>query len=236
VSGGTPRLAWGGEEFELRPECAAVLPSQGVLLVADVHLGKARAFRRQGVPVPGGTTRETLARLDSLVRATGVRRVVFLGDLLHSRDAQGGTALQEFARWRAVHAGLALTLVRGNHDLRAGDPPASLAIEVVTEPYAVGTLALCHHPDPTGRTPGGFGLARPPAEGEAARVAGHAHPCVNVHGRSDSLRLPCFHFTPRIAVLPAFGEFTGMHAVRRVDGDAVWIVAGDRVLPLPARH
>jgi metallophosphoesterase superfamily enzyme len=37
-------------------------------------------------------------------------------------------------------------LVRGNHDSRAGDPPASLGIRVVDEPFAVGPFAACHHP------------------------------------------------------------------------------------------
>jgi DNA ligase-associated metallophosphoesterase len=226
------RIEWGGEEIELRPERAALLPAHGTLLVADVHLGKARAFRRQGVPVPGGTTREMLARLDAVVRATGAHRMVFLGDLLHSRHAQGSDTLAEFAAWRAAHASLELTLVRGNHDARAGDPPVGLGIAVVGEPFRVGALALCHHPDPEGRSPGGFDLRHAPGEGEPARIAGHVHPCCSVHARRDSLRLPCFHFGPRVAVLPAFGEFTGMHAVRREEGDRVWVVAGERVVPV----
>jgi DNA ligase-associated metallophosphoesterase len=229
------RVEWGGETLELRPERAVLLPRHGVLLVADAHLGKARAFREQGVPVPGGTTRGTLARLDALVRATAATQVVFLGDLLHSRHVQGSAALAEFEAWRAAHAGLALTLVRGNHDARAGDPPATLGIAVVTEPYALGELALCHHPDPRHRSRGGFDLHADPPTAGRARVAGHAHPCFGLHGRTDSLRLPCFHFGARVAVLPAFGEFTGMHPVRREPGDRVWVVADDAVIEVPAR-
>ena len=37
-------------------------------------------------------------------------------------------------------------LVRGNHDSHAGDPPASLAIEMVDEPLGIGPFAACHHP------------------------------------------------------------------------------------------
>jgi metallophosphoesterase superfamily enzyme len=45
-------------------------------------------------------------------------------------------------------------------------------------------------------------------------LAGHLHPGVVLGGRAhDRLRLPCFHFGPRSGVLPAFGEFTGMHVV-----------------------
>lgn len=265
-------IEWAGEAIELRPERAALLPRHRTLLVADVHFGKARAFRRQGVPVPGGTTRETLARLDALVRATAPERLVFLGDLLHSRDAQGSAALEDFARWRAAHAALALVLVRGNHDRHAGDPPAALGIEVVDEPFALGALALCHHPyarrparvDEAAPVPAGAGpsvrsfmaeaieradahastpptvsrrvRAAAPADADGRpRIAGHEHPCIGLHGRGDSLRLPCFHFGADVAVLPAFGAFTGMHAVRRTPGDRVWAVVDDRVVEVPAR-
>jgi DNA ligase-associated metallophosphoesterase len=271
----TPVIEWGGEAIELRPERAALLRGHRTLLVADVHFGKARAFRQQGVPVPGGTTRETLARLDALVRATAAERVVFLGDLLHSRHAQGSAALEEFARWRAGHRALGLTLVRGNHDAHAGDPPAALGIEAVDEPFALGALALCHHP--SARPP--RRAAMPPATGAPMRapqpglrsfmddaierpgpddapppsarartraprpapalalprIAGHEHPCIGLHGRTDSLRLPCFHFGADVAVLPAFGAFAGMHAVRRAAGDRVWAILDDRVVEVPAR-
>ena len=257
---------WAGEPVELFAARGALLRRHRTLLVADLHLGKARAFRRQGVPVPGGTTQETLGRLSALVRASAPERLVCLGDLLHSRDAQGSAALEEFARWRAAHAQLALTLVRGNHDAHAGDPPAALAMDMADEPLALGAIALCHHPrraavavaapaPATLRvTPGARSFmdeaiahagadrpAAPPAARRARasmrgadagrpRIAGHEHPCVGVHGATDSLRLPCFHFTPDVAVLPAFGAFTGMHAVRRVPGDRVWAVVDDHTL------
>ena len=123
------------------------------------------------------------------------------------------------AAWRAAHQKLALTLVRGNHDDHAGDPPASLGIEVVDEPLKLGGLALCHHPRPSDA---GYALA------------GHLHPCVSLSGRAgDSLRLPCFWFGERVGVLPAFGAFTGMHAIRAARGERVFAVAGDQVREVP---
>ncbi len=38
-------------------------------LVADAHIGKALRFRRLGVPVPHGTTGETLDRLSALIES-----------------------------------------------------------------------------------------------------------------------------------------------------------------------
>jgi metallophosphoesterase superfamily enzyme len=45
----------------------------------------------------------------------------------------------------------------------------------------------------------------------------------------ERLRLPCFHFGAGVGVLPAFGAFTGMHAVRRAAGDRVFAIASDSV-------
>jgi DNA ligase-associated metallophosphoesterase len=218
-------LALAGERLQLRSERAAFLPAHGTLLVADAHVGKALSFRRLGVPVPGGTTADLLRRLDALVEATGARRIVFLGDFLHSARAQTAATVAALARWRERHAALQLTLVRGNHDRRAGDPHASLAIDCVDEPLRLGALALCHHPR---AVPGAYVLA------------GHWHPCASVGGRAlDRLRLPCFWIGAEarhpVGVLPAFGGFTGMHPIARRAGDRVFVLTDDRVAEVPPR-
>jgi hypothetical protein len=46
------------------------------------------------------------------------------------------------------------------------------------------------------------------------------------------LRLPCFHFGAHCGVLPAFGDFTGMHVVRPEAGDRVFVVAEHGVQPV----
>ena len=209
----------GGSRLRLLAQRAAFLPEHGALLVADAHIGKAVSFRKLGVPVPEATTEGTLARLSAAVAATGARHIVFLGDLLHSARARAAATVAAVARWREAHAELELTLVRGNHDDRAGDPPAALGIDVVDEPLRLGPWALCHHP----RTqPGGYVLA------------GHLHPCVRLQGRArERLRLPCFWFGDEVGVLPAFGAFTGMHPIEAQPQDRVYAVTGDGVLEVP---
>lgn len=208
-----------GQALSLLPQKAALLPASHTLLIADAHIGKATSFRSLGVPVPRGTTSETLAALTGLIERHHVRRVVFLGDFLHSARSHAAETLAAVSRWREQHGDVLLVLVRGNHDDRAGDPPAALAFEVVDEPLREGGLALCHHPTP---------------RDDGFVIAGHQHPCVSVHGRArERLRLPCFHLGARVLVLPAFGSFTGMHPVRRQGGDRVFAVAGDAVRELP---
>jgi DNA ligase-associated metallophosphoesterase len=204
----------GGERLQLLAERALWWPAQRALLVADAHFGKAASFRHLGVPVPQGTTVRNLALLSALIARHGAGRLLVLGDFLHSAHAHAPQTLSALSAWRAVHAALEVVLVRGNHDDRAGDPPAALRIEVVDEPLCLGGLALCHHPQPR---PGAYVLA------------GHLHPCITVGRGFERLRLPCFHFGSEVGVLPAFGAFTGMCPVRPVRGDEVYAVAGEMI-------
>ncbi len=222
-------ISLAGAVVGLHSSGAAFLPDSATLLVADAHFGKAVSFRQLGVPVPQGTTSATLDQLAAVVAQCAARRVVFLGDFLHSARAHAPATLAALGRWRQTHAGLSLTLVRGNHDSRAGDPPAALGIEVVNEPLRLNDngalLALCHHP----QTVAG-----------AYVLAGHLHPCVRVSGPGqDRLRLPCFWLGDAakrpVGVLPAFGHFTGMHPVQPVAGDRVFGIAGQAVRAVPVR-
>ena len=204
-----------GEALTLLPQKAAYLRERQTLMIADAHLGKAVSFRRLGVPVPQGTTAENLATLSGLVAQFDVRRIVFLGDLLHSAAAQSAGTQAAVVRWRDAHRDLHLTLVRGNHDDRAGDPPTALDIDVVDEPLRLGPWALCHHPR---------------AQEAGYVLAGHLHPCVMLRGRArDRMRLPCFWFGRRVGVLPAFGAFTGMHPIAAQPHDRVYALSAEAV-------
>ena len=203
-----------GENLLLLPEKAVYWPAEQMLIIADIHFGKAAAFRALGVPVPRGTTSENLAGLDALVAKHGARRVVFLGDFLHARAAHASSTQLAMLAWRQRHLDLGLTLVRGNHDLHAGDPAAALGIELVDEPHAIGPFAFCHHPDID--TPG-------------YALAGHVHPVYVLATRFDALRLPCFVVGSARMILPSFGAFTGGHAVKPEPGDNIYVTSGDAV-------
>lgn len=209
-----------GARVWLLPQRAAFLPDEATLLVADAHLGKAVSFRRLGVPVPEATTQANLDRLGALLAGLPARRLVFLGDLLHSARSRAAATFEAIADWRARHASIEMTLVRGNHDLRAGDPPPDWRIDVVHGPLPLGAWRLAHEPV---------------AAADGYVLAGHVHPCAVLGGRAhDRLRLPCFHFGAGVGVLPAFGAFTGMHALPRQADDRVFVIAGDEVRALPA--
>lgn len=211
---------FGGTAWQALPQRAAFWPQRRWLVVADVHVGKAATFRARGVPVPEGTTRANLARLSALIGQVQPHRVVFLGDLLHAREAQGGETARQLARWRAGHRQVPMTLVEGNHDRHAGRLAPELEIDVVGEPWHVHGIAFCHHPQ---RLDG------------AAVIAGHLHPCVRLLGAAnDALRLPCFWQRADLLTLPAFGEFTGGALIEREPGDRVLAVTDERLVEIPA--
>lgn len=212
---GDARCTVRGEELWLLPERAAYWARRGTLLIADPHFGKAASFRSAGVPVPAGTTDGTLARIDATLARTGAKRLVFLGDFLHAREGRAASTLGALGRWREEYEAIDVVLVRGNHDRRAGDPPAELRIHCVDAPLLEAPFAFAHHP---GAVP------------DAYAIAGHIHPAVTLTGPGRQRdRLACFWFGASYAVLPAFGEFTGLANVEPVAGDQVFVIAGDDV-------
>ena len=206
------------ETVQLLPERALFWPRKKLLVIADIHFGKAAAFRAQAIPVPHGTTAENLAALDALIAQHAVSHIVFLGDFLHAKTARSPATLTALKHWRASHATLQLTLVRGNHDVHAGDPPVDLKIDVVDEPWHIDGFAFCHHPDTL-------------AEGYV--LAGHVHPVFRLKTASDTLRLPCFLIGDARMILPSFGAFTGGYAISPEESERVVVTAGTSVFQIP---
>ncbi|AMS20723.1 DEAD/DEAH box helicase [Pseudomonas synxantha] len=207
-----------GEELWLLAEKAVYWPARQCLLVADAHFGKASAYRSLGQPVPQGTTTANLQRLDNLLAALPCSQLIFLGDFLHGPGSHASGTLSAIRAWRARNPTLVMTLIRGNHDKRAGDPPTDLRIEVVPEPLLMGPFALQHEPDshPTHHV-----------------LAGHVHPVYRLRGKGrQRLRLPCFQIGRRVSLLPAFGAFTGGYAVEQGDDHRIFVIGDQAVWPI----
>jgi DNA ligase-associated metallophosphoesterase len=209
-----------GESLYLLPERAVYWPRARTLIVADLHWGKDETFRSSAIPIPAGPIRADLARLDTALAKTGAERVLVLGDLWHSRAGMAESLFDELRAWRSAHPTLAVELVRGNHDRRAGEPPSELGLVCRDEPAAEGPFVFQHFPEPSAA---GYVLA------------GHVHPAVVLRGRGGQrLRRPCFWFGPAVGVLPAFGGFTGSADVAPTSGDQVFVPVDGEVIPVGA--
>ena len=216
-------IQWAGQEFDLSAQRAAFWRSARTLIIADPHFGKAAAFRHHGVPVPAGTTQTDVDRLSLLLDVTGAIRLVILGDFLHARAGRADGTMSILKQWRQRHSAIDFILVRGNHDQHAGDPPNDWNITCVDEPHIEGSFAFCHDP----------------ATVDIAGVntlAGHIHPCARLHDTDGStIRAACFVFSKQIAILPAFGTFTGTHPIKPHRGDRIFAIGPDgAVAEIPA--
>ena len=217
---GTLETVVAGEHVILFPERGLLVPASNTAVVADLHWGKAAAFRAQHVPVPAGTTRADVDRLSRFILRSRADTLVVLGDLFHARAGKQPRTLAVLHEWRREHADLRVILIRGNHDSHAGDPPASLDIECVDGPWTLGPFTCEHVPAHR--------------DGEYV-LAGHLHPSVSLTGRArERLRLCCFAFGPAVGVLPAFSSFTGGGMYERTADDAIFAIAEDDVIELPA--
>jgi DNA ligase-associated metallophosphoesterase len=207
-----------GQRIDLYADRALFWGEAATLVVADLHLGKSDTFRSFGIPLPAGTTETNLARLGRLLDRTGAKRLLILGDFLHARAGRTDTLLEQVSGWRRSWDELAIDLLMGNHDRRAGPLPEAWHIqchEELSEPPFVWR----HEP---GTSPSGY------------VIAGHVHPGVRLRGRGEQLTLPCFAFGAHYGVLPAFGDFTGYVPLQPQKGDAYFVLADDQIIRFDA--
>jgi len=208
-------LTAGGESLLCLAEHALVWPAEHTLFVADVHLGKAASFRAAGVPLPSGHSSHDLDRLSTLIRTHDVHRLVILGDLVHTQTSYTPVLDRNFRDFRIRHDDVDMLLVRGNHDLHAGDAPSAWGLQIVAEPFALGPFACCHEPQS--------------AAGSGYELAGHLHPALRLQTTREGVTLPCFWQHATGMVLPAFGSLTGKYAVRLKLHESAVVVAGTRL-------
>lgn len=214
-------LEWGGEMLTLLPERAVWWAAEKTVFIADPHFGKAAAFRFAGIPVPETSHDDDLERLSQILTMTGAERLVILGDFLHAKTGRNEGLFAALRAWRERHAAVEMVLVEGNHDRHAGGLPENLRITCVKGPWVLGAFHCRHEPQEDAGVP---------------VLAGHIHPAFRLSDRMGfSLRAPCFHFSPRVAILPAFGSFTGMHGIRPAADDRVFLVSADAVIGITHR-
>ncbi|MBL7711670.1 MAG: ligase-associated DNA damage response endonuclease PdeM [Chitinophagaceae bacterium] len=203
--------------LELLSEKAVYDSTQQLLIIADVHLGKAAHFRKEGIALPAGVQGKDYERLARLFEAKQARKVYFLGDLFHSSINSDWHAFCALVR---DFPSVSFTLVRGNHDLIDESLLAALCIRVEST-IADEQFVFSHHP-----------LSAVPLG--KINFCGHVHPGIQLSGGSrQSLTLPCFYRLKQTFILPAFGSLTGLYRVQRSKGDEVYGILPGGVRRLP---
>lgn len=200
-----------GCAFTLLHEKALYKHEGQILIIADVHLGKARHFRKAGIAIPTISQQGDYTNLERLFRKTNPSEVYFLGDLFHSTVNHDW---QHFCELIALFPSIKFTLIRGNHDLIHNRQFGQICVEVVDE-IVNGDFIYTHEP------------LEPVPDGKI-NIAGHIHPgFVLSGGARESIKLPCFYATPEHIILPAFGVLTGLYSMSKTAEVKIYAVLPD---------
>ena len=206
------------ELIQLLPQKVAFLPHYQMLIIADLHLGKASHFRKEGIMIPVPSVSPDLQRMQELIISLKPTTVVFLGDLFHSRINKEWEGFKDFLNgFPAIH----FVLTRGNHDILPKEAMNESPIEVVEELSVGKNILLTHDAVADGNS-------------EVLTISGHIHPGVLIKGKGrQSFRLPCFYHSGQTLILPAFGKLTGLFLMEKIAGSSIYPIFSDEVVKLP---
>lgn len=202
-----------GEKLFLDPNKVIYWKRKSVLILADLHLGKAAHFRKHGIAVPVQVHQIDLVRLSDLVLKYQPDKICFLGDLFHS---DLNAEWEVFSNWMKNYPKIEMTLIKGNHDILGQNTylNANLSME-----------ESWHDPP--------FFFTHEKQESDHYNISGHVHPAVRLRGRAkQGLTVPCFYFTETFGMIPSFGEFTGTYKIKPRKGDRVYGVTKEEVIAL----
>lgn len=191
-----------------------------MLIVADVHLGKATHLNKYGQALPNNRSSRDMKSLSILADGLEARRVLILGDLFHSDHNSEFALLKDTV---SHHREVSFEVVPGNHDILSHEYYRKAGITVHDDPYCMHDLCFTHD------------AAKLKDSGGKYIVAGHVHPGITLHGKGrQSLRLPCYYFGKYAALLPAFGTLTGTFTIRHEHpDDHIYVIAGEKISPVP---
>jgi len=211
-----------GEELLLHPDRAVIWPRCHTVVVADTHFGKSSYFGRHGIPVPAGTEEHDRDRIERLLVSHNARRLVILGDFLHSATIEGSTESDRLKAWvETVGKIVEIHVVAGNHD-RGDAWIRPRALRWWNSHWTEAPFRFVHDVE-RDRC----------ADAESIfTLSGHVHPvfCLR-QGRKVVVRVPAFWQHASGLVLPSFGSFTGGFAVRPTAGHRLFAVGPRGVEP-----
>jgi DNA ligase-associated metallophosphoesterase len=162
------------------------------LILADLHLGKAAHFRKNGIAMPAQVSEQDMQRLENLIRHYGAEQVIIVGDLVHA------SANKEVGLFFAVtqkFPGTRFILVRGNHDRFPERQFKKMGIYSVQDFLLIRNIRFVHHH----------------RDMDTGCISGHLHPGIKLPlPAGQVMRFPCYVLTGKQFILPAFSRFTGL--------------------------
>lgn len=205
-----------GVSVRLLHEKAMFIPEVNTLVVSDLHIGKTAYFRKKGIALPFSEKDKTIKNLKLLIEKLIPETLIFLGDLFHSFDE---SIIPQLEDCLSYFPEIQTILVKGNHDVFPVRVYQNLKL-TITETWNYKNLMFTHEPMEV-------------IEEGKYNIAGHIHPAVRVTGKGrQSMRLPCFYFGKSLALMPAFGYFTGAKTIAPSEGEHIFLLGDDMIFPM----
>lgn len=220
LDGGVKLVAPGG----------AFIPSESVLVVADLHAGYVQTLQKRGYTLPSQGDDDLIARVQALVDATDAAHVVVAGDLMHGRPAlaskRGETSPVDVLLDRLAERDV--TVVMGNHDRGTDALLAARGVSVV-ERFEAGAFVVMHGDEDPAQLRGERALA---IERGGRLILGHHHPALTLDdGAGTRRRVPAFAHAPGLLCLPALAPLArGADLLREDYAEGICALATAREL------
>jgi DNA ligase-associated metallophosphoesterase len=206
--------------FLLSPQRCLFWEEERILILSDLHLGKTGHFRKHGIAVPQQVFIEDLQRLIEQIMYYKPRKIIAVGDLFHS---EANKELDLFIKWRKDFPELEFILVKGNHDILQEDWYTQAHIQIREGIYTVNNFSFVHDPEDAPEESSGSGYV----------FSGHLHPGVNIQGLAkQSLTFPCYYFSGKQAILPAFSKFSGLAMVKKKKNDTIYAIVNHSLVEI----
>lgn len=191
----TKDIFYGSEKLALTNQRVLYWKKEDILILSDLHIGKAAHFRINGIPISAKVLDDDLERLKSLIEYFNPETLLVVGDLFH---AEMNKELQIFHSWLAQFKTLNKVLVKGNHD-RISKSIANMFYDwKVENELVLNKIKFIHEPKVD--------------EANYSQISGHIHPGVFIKGKGKQrFKLPCFQVYEKQLILPAFSLFTGLN-------------------------
>lgn len=172
------------------------------LIIADLHLGVERELAEKGVKIWEENTNDVIKRVKSLIKTTGAKKIIILGDLKHYFYGKSYSDINEIKKFlKAIK--IETILIKGNHD---GAIEQDINI-TVKKSLLIEDCLLIH----------GHSIPKKKAK---IIIMGHEHPSYFFQEGVYKWIMPVWMVVEgkmRIIVVPAFSKLIGSNPINEED-------------------
>ena len=159
-----------------------------IAIVSDLHLEKGSSYASSGQYIPPYDSEETLLKLLDILNKYKVRKVIFLGDTFHDKDAFLRMTSKVRFLFEDFTKKYEVIFILGNHENK-------IKIEGIKfhQEYIVDDIHFLHEA----------------IQKNINQISGHFHPVASIKVSSKKITSKCLIHSNNHIILPSFGEFTG---------------------------